>query len=88
MILELIKNRAIGFSGAIQRYPGKKKQLLKTVLEAARWAPPTHKKTQPWRFKVITGESKEKLGLFLSLKYMETDAKPKQMTAKKLIEKP
>jgi len=56
-------------------------------LEAANWAP-NHKKTEPWRFKVLQGESKEKLGLFLSLKYMETEAKPKEMKAKKLIENP
>jgi nitroreductase len=56
-------------------------------LEAANYAP-THKKTEPWRFKVLQGESKEKLGLFLSLKYMETDAKPKQFKVEKLIQNP
>ena len=60
---------------------------MKGFLEAANFAP-THKKTEPWRFKVLQGESKEKLGLFLSLKYMETDPKPKQFKVEKLIQNP
>lgn len=41
------------------------KELINMLLENASWAP-THKLTQPWRFKVIEGESKDRLGAFLS----------------------
>jgi nitroreductase len=34
------------------------------------------------------GESKEKLGLFLSYKYLDTEAKPKEIKTRKLIENP
>jgi nitroreductase len=37
---------------------------------------------------VFTGENLAKLGLFLSLKYMETEARPKKIKARKLIENP
>lgn len=42
--------------------------IIKEVLENANWAP-THKLTQPWRFKVIKGESQKKFGIFMSEKY-------------------
>ena len=54
MILDLIKKRRAVFP---MQYNGKtidKPTLLK-VLEAANYAP-THKRTEPWRFKVITGQ--------------------------------
>ncbi|MDQ7947999.1 MAG: nitroreductase [Pedobacter sp.] len=41
------------------------------VLAAANYAP-THKLTQPWRFVVITGEAKAKLGAELGRIYRET----------------
>jgi len=86
MIFELIKNRRSVFP---VQYNDKAiaKTDIEKILEAANWAP-THKKTEPWRFKVLMGESKEKLGLFLSLKYMETEPKPKEFKVKKLMENP
>lgn len=44
---------------------------LNKILEAANFAP-THKKTEPWRFKVFKEDSKEKLGNFLADKYKST----------------
>ncbi|MBC6997242.1 nitroreductase [Cytophaga sp. FL35] len=86
MILDLIRKRRSVFPAQYNDKPVAKADIEK-VLEAANWAP-NHKKTEPWRFKVMTGKTKEKLGLFLSLKYMENVADPKQMKAKKLIENP
>ncbi len=86
MILDLIKKRRAVFPAQYNEKPVVKAEIEK-LLEAANWAP-THKKTEPWRFKVLQGESKEKLGLFLSLKYMENDPKPKQFTVEKLIANP
>ncbi|MGB5360671.1 MAG: nitroreductase family protein, partial [Eudoraea sp.] len=49
------------------------------------WAP-THKKTEPWRFKVFMGDSKVELGKFLVKKYQETAVSPKAFKVKKLGE--
>lgn len=86
MIFDIIKKRRSVFPAQYNNKPISKEAIEK-VLEAANYAP-THKKTEPWRFKVLQGESQEKLGLFLSLKYMETELKPKQFKVEKLIQNP
>ena len=86
MIFELIKNRRSVFPAQYNGASISKEDIAK-ILQAANYAP-THKRTEPWRFKVLTGEAKEKLGLFMSLKYMETEGRPKKMKTKKLIENP
>lgn len=86
MIFDLIKKRRSVFPAQYNDKPITKSDIEK-ILEAANWAP-THKKTEPWRFKVMQGETLAKLGLFLSLKYMENEPKPKQFKVKKLIENP
>ncbi|MCM4167727.1 Putative NAD(P)H nitroreductase YdjA [Arenibacter antarcticus] len=86
MIFDVIKERRSVFPAQYIDTPISKEDISK-VLEAANCAP-THKKTEPWRFKVLQGEAKDKLGLFLSLKYMETDPKPKQFKVEKLISNP
>lgn len=42
--------------------------LISQILESANYAP-THKLTQPWRFVVITGQAKTRLGLELGQLY-------------------
>lgn len=37
------------------------RELIEKILQAGNWAP-THHGTEPWRFYVITGESRRKLG--------------------------
>lgn len=86
MIFDLIKNRRSVFPVQYIDKPIAKTDIER-ILEAANWAP-NHKKTEPWRFKVLQGESQAKLGLFLSLKYMENDPKPKEFKIQKLIENP
>ena len=44
---------------------------LYLILDAANWAP-THKKTEPWRFRVLKSSIKDSLGRFLAKKYKET----------------
>lgn len=39
--------------------PGK--EMIEQILESARWAP-NHYKTAPWRFAVLTGEGRNRLG--------------------------
>lgn len=48
--------------------------VIGELLENARWAP-THRLTEPWRFKVIRGEARKRLGIFLSEKYRATEPK-------------
>ena len=44
---------------------------LHEIFEAANWAP-THRRTEPWRFKVFRGEKKTSLGRFLVEAYTKT----------------
>lgn len=44
------------------------KAVIESILESANYAP-THKLTQPWRFVVITGQAKTRLGLELGQLY-------------------
>jgi len=58
-INEIIKNRR----ATPPRFLAKgeiSKEVIQQLLENANWAP-THKNTEPWRFKVYLGESKQKL---------------------------
>jgi len=86
MIFDLIKKRRSVFPSSYNDKPIAKGDIEK-ILEAANWAP-THKKTEPWRFKILQGTSQEKLGKFLSEKYQEVDRRPKQMKINKLLENP
>lgn len=86
MIFDLIQERRSIFPPQYVDKPIAKETLEK-ILEAANWAP-THKKTEPWRFKVLTGAKKDEMGVFLSEKYQEVDPKPKQTTINKLKENP
>ncbi len=51
-------------------YTGKEisKAFIQMILENANYAP-THRLTQPWRFKVVQGDAKKRLGVFLSDTY-------------------
>ncbi|MEQ9302506.1 MAG: nitroreductase [Marinoscillum sp.] len=43
-------------------------QIIRNILENANWAP-THKLTQPWRYKVMKGPVQKKFGTFMAEKY-------------------
>lgn len=62
------------------------KSELNQILESANWAP-NHKHTEPWRFKVLQGESRLKLGRFLADKNAEIEGKHSSFKAKKIISK-
>ena len=59
-----------------EQFSGKKvsKEDIAMILESARFAP-THKSTEPWRFKVFSGKGLETLSNFQSEKYKEITAK-------------
>ncbi|MEO9512179.1 MAG: nitroreductase [Flavobacteriaceae bacterium] len=84
MVFDVIKKRRSVFPKQYNDKPIAKDTLVK-LLEAANWAP-THKKTEPWRFKVLMGDKKNELGEFLSNKYLEVVEKPKSVKVKKLKE--
>ena len=86
MIFELIQNRRSVFPAQYNNKPIARETIEK-ILEAANWAP-THKKTEPWRFKVFMNGKQQELGQFLSEKYQEVDSKPKQVKINKLKENP
>ncbi|RMB56464.1 nitroreductase [Dokdonia sinensis] len=66
-ILESIKNRRSHFPAEfIDKHIEKEK--LRLLLEASQYAP-SHKKTYPWRFKVVQGASQKDLGEFLAKTY-------------------
>ena len=56
---------------------------IQKLLETANWAP-THKKTEPWRFKILTGDSKQEAGLFFKDDYLKNTENPKKFKAKKI----
>lgn len=66
-INDLIKNRRSVFPATYIDKPIPK-EIIQQVLENANWAP-THKLTEPWRFKVFSGDATEQLGKMLSEVY-------------------
>ena len=63
------------------------RETIEDILQCAIWAP-NHKKTEPWRFKVVMGDRRRALGEFLSAKYQEVTEQPKQIKIRKLLENP
>lgn len=56
-------------------------ELIAEILESANYAP-THKLTEPWRFVVIRGEAKHRLGAELGRIYQEKTPKEKFLQKK------
>lgn len=70
-IFELIKSRRSVFPNQFTGQPIAKNTLQK-ILETANWAP-THRKTEPWRFKVVQGQAKQKLAAFVADEMQKAD---------------
>jgi nitroreductase len=84
-ISQVIENRRSRFPDMYQDRKIDKETLL-TILTAANYAP-THRKTEPWRFKVVQGTHKERLGQFLVDKYRQQEESPSDFKAKKILRK-
>ncbi|WP_378185603.1 nitroreductase [Aquimarina sp. W85] len=69
---ELIQNRRSVFPAQYTNKPISV-DLINQILTNANWAP-SHKKTEPWRFKIFREAAKDRLGEFLSDTY--TDITP------------
>lgn len=65
------------------------RNIIENIMENANWAP-THKLTEPWRFCIMTGEAKDRLGSYMAEKYKAQTAEEKfsEITYKKLSENP
>ena len=86
MIKDIIKNRRAVFPVQYNEQSITKEEIT-TVLEAANWAP-THRRTEPWRFKVFHGESQKALGEFMAETYKNTAEKFSERTYVKMKENP
>lgn len=61
---------------------------IQQLLNAANWAP-THRRTEPWRFKVFhSEEARNQLSKFLAKTYQETAANFSEVKYQKTAEKP
>lgn len=81
MLFEKIKSRRAVFPESFAEGLIDKEEIQK-LLEAANWAP-THRRTEPWRFKVFHDEvAKEKLADFIVKKYQESADKPSTVGAR------
>lgn len=80
-ILELIKKRRSIYP---RQYSGEKipDEMIAEMLEATNWAP-THKYTEPWRFKIFRGEALQKLVDFQKQLYT-TNTPPEEIKEAKL----
>lgn len=79
-INELIRKRRSIFP---KMYNGKAipKEVIEQILENANWAP-THKMTEPWRFKIFRGKALERLAEYLAKYYKENTPAEKFQEAK------
>lgn len=70
VLTKLIQNRRSIFPAS---YIAKEieKEVIEKILDSANYAP-THKLTQPWRFTVLTGDAKVRLGVTLGELYKAT----------------
>jgi len=59
---------------------------LEQILETARFAP-SHKKTQPWRFKVLMDQAKGDFAALMAKEYAASKGKDETFQGKKMIEK-
>lgn len=65
------------------------KEILRQIVENGNWAP-THKRTEPWRFKILTGAAKQRMSTWVTDWYTgnTTPEDFSQMKLKKMNQKP
>ena len=61
------------------------RELIEKILDAATWAP-THHLTEPWRFFVLTGRAREKLGEVMAQALAEELADPNSQESRVKID--
>lgn len=85
-VLTLIKQRRSIYPNMYVDRPIEK-EVLESILEAANWAP-THRKTEPWRFKIFQGEARQKIADFMAADYLKKGGAETDMKYKKVRKKP
>src|SRR5690554_6678759 len=86
MILSIIKSRRAVYPEQYNKDSISSEEIMK-ILESANWAP-THRRTEPWRFKVFHGVSQVGLGQFMAETYKKTAEIFSERTYNKLRENP
>lgn len=81
-LFEIIKSRRAVFPAQYSQEEITDSELNQ-ILESANWAP-NHKKTEPWRFKVIQDRAKKRFAEFMAQKYMDNTPSENQSERKKL----
>lgn len=86
---QLIRNRRSIYPNSFVQGKEIPREIIEDLLENANWAP-THRMTEPWRFKVMTGGSLAKLSEYLGHYYEKNTPKEKYsaMKHKKTMKKP
>ncbi len=84
-IVKTIVERRSVFPNQFTAEPVTRKEL-ETLLEVANWAP-SHKQTEPWRFKVMQGETLTNFSDFMAEKYKATAPKFSARKYEKIITK-
>lgn len=80
LVSELMRKRRSIFPKTYNDKPIPR-EIIEEVLENANWAP-THKLTEPWRFKVFAGSALERLADYLA-DYYRNNTPPEQFSAAK-----
>ncbi|WP_088008083.1 nitroreductase family protein [Indiicoccus explosivorum] len=81
-IMEIIKNRRSNGLVTDEAVP---EELIQKVLEAGTWAP-SHHRTEPWRFFVLTGDGRKPLGETLAKIQAAKMEDPESETNQKKLE--
>jgi len=87
-IQDIIRNRRSIYPEQFSEDIIKEEEIL-TLLENANYAP-THKLTEPWRFRIIAGDKKNELGLILA-EWMKANSPAEQfsdMQYRKMLSRP
>jgi len=88
-INELIRNRRAIFPSMYHQKKTIPTDIILQILENANWAP-THKFTEPWRFKIFSGNSLERVSDFMGDFYKNNTPEDSfsEMKYKKTVKKP
>jgi nitroreductase len=89
ILMDIIRTRRSVFPPLYASDNEVPKSIIEKILEAANWAP-SHKKTEPWRFYVFTGQRREDLGKFMADYYLENTPETdfSQVVFNKMIQNP
>lgn len=80
-VQQLMRNRRSVYPNMFTECREIPRETLLEILENANWAP-NHRKTEPWRFHIFTGGSRQSLSEYLGQYYLQHTPTEKQSSAK------